>query len=230
MSLETDRIVQSYRRRQGIPVDRYSVLNPCVNLMLQERQRALINIFELIGLSCLDDTSILEVGCGAGDNLLDLIRMGASPANLVGNDLIEKRLLVARDRLPRSVRLLQGDAVQLELPEVFFDIVYQSTVFSSILDDDMQVALAKKMWSLVKPGGGIIWYDFAYNNPHNPDVRGVPIGRIKELFPFAKSQFYRVTLAPPIARRLVQLSPHLYALFNFFPFLRTHVLCYLEKV
>lgn len=86
------------------------------------------------------------------------------------------------------------------------------------------------MWSLVKLGGGVLWYDFTYNNPNNPDVRGVPISRIMALFPSAKVRVQKVTLAPPIARRVVPLSPHLYGLLNTLPLLRTHALCYLEKV
>ena len=48
-------------------------------------------------------------------------------------------------------------------------------VFPSILDDSFQQKLADRMWALTKPGGGILWYDFIYNNPRNPDVRGVPL-------------------------------------------------------
>lgn len=79
------------------------------------------------------------------------------------------------------------------------------------------------------PGGGVLWYDFTFNNPKNPDVRGVPVSRIKALFPTARIRLAKVTLAPPIARRVVPLSTHLYGLLNSLPFLRTHVLCYLEK-
>lgn len=229
MSKEIDKIIDNYKRRFDIPENRYSRLNPAVNLSAQERQRVLIDLLSQIGLKTLADVAVLEVGCGSGSNLLELIEFGATPAMLVGNELLVERLAVARARLPSSVQLLAGDASQLDLPAATFDIVYQSTVFSSILDDNLQLSLAKKMWSLVKPGGGILWYDFIFNNPNNPDVRGVSVGRIKELFPFAKFKVRRVTLAPPISRRLVPLSTHLYGIFNSFPFLRTHVLCYLEK-
>ena len=32
------------------------------------------------------------------------------------------------------------------------------------------------MWAAVKPGGGVLWYDFTVDNPRNADVRGVPAG------------------------------------------------------
>lgn len=229
MNREIEDIASRYQRREAIPSDRYSRLNRVVNLSAQERQRALLTLFSQIGLKSLADVSVLEVGCGSGANLLELIELGAVPTRLVGNELLADRLTSASARLPASVRLLAGDASQLALPEASFDIVYQSTVFSSILDNALQESLAQRMWDLVKPGGGVLWYDFTYNNPKNPDVRGVPISRIKALFPCAKLRVQKVTLAPPIARCVVPLTPHLYGLLNSLPFLRTHVLCYLEK-
>ena len=95
--------------------------------------------------------------------------------NLVGDEFLEDRAEVARRRLPEGIKILVGDAAEVNLEEGPFDIVYQSTVFTSILDDGFQQKLADRMWKLVKPGGGVLWYDFIYNNPNNPDVRGVPL-------------------------------------------------------
>ena len=39
----------------------------------------------------------------------------------------------------------------------------------------------------------------------------------------------RITLAPPLARRVARFSPALYTLFNLMPFLRTHRLCWIAK-
>ena len=44
------------------------------------------------------------------------------------------------------------------------------------------------MWRWVRPGGGVLWYDFTFDNPRNPDVRGVPLARVRELFPHGASQ------------------------------------------
>ena len=86
------------------------------------------------------------------------------------------------------------------------------------------------MWSWLKPGGAVLWYDFTFDNPRNPDVRGVPLARVRALFPAALSvEARRVTLAPPIARRVARLHPSLYTLFNTVPALRTHVLAWIAK-
>ena len=89
--------------------------------------------------------------------------------------------------------------------------------------------LAEKIFDLVKPGGGILWYDFIYNNPNNNDVKGISKRSIKNLFPDTKIYFRKITLAPPLSRIVARVNPSLYYFFNFFPFLRTHLLCWIQK-
>ena len=115
------------------------------------------------------------------------------------------------------------------MPDASQDLVLQATVFSSLLDDAFQQQLAGAMWRWVRPGGGVLWYDFVYDNPRNPDVRGVPLARIQALFPQGRVQAERVTLAPPLARALCRIHPGLYPVFNTVPWLRTHVLAWVRK-
>jgi len=178
----------------------------------------------------LSNIKLLEIGCGRGEKILDLIQMGFSPERLMANELMSENIKIAGKRLPASVALLEGDATQLKIDKESLDVVYQSMVFSSILDDGFQQVLANSMWGWVKPGGGILWYDFVYNNPKNKDVRGVSVTRIKALFPDAKEFVTRkVTLAPPLSRVVTRIHPSFYAFLNLFPFLRTHVICFVKK-
>jgi len=71
--------------------------------------------------------------------------------------------------------------------------------------------------------------DFTFDNPRNPDVRGVPAARLRALFPEGRIVARRVTLAPPVARRVCSIHPSLYTVFNALPLLRTHLLCWIEK-
>ena len=224
---ESRAIAERYARRSSAD-PRYSMLKPDVWMMLQERQRAMLRRFATTGLD-LASTRLLEVGCGEGGNLLELIRMGFAPECLTGIELIEERFDVARARLPQALQLHRGDALAVDLPNGSQDIVFVSTVFSSILDGTTQRALAAAMWRWLSPGGSVLWYDFAVDNPHNPDVRGVDRARLQELFPQGKLQVQRVTLAPPIARRVCRLHPALYTVFNTIPLLRTHLLAWITK-
>lgn len=227
---ETQHVRERYQRRKTLAkADLYTPLLPSVYMAQQEKERILIKLFIEAGLTPVSEKSVLEIGCGSGGNLLKLIELGFNPDKLVANELLPERAQEARKRLPQAINIIAGDATQIDLSPESFDIVFQSTVFTSILDPVFQQKLADKMWYLTKPSGGIIWYDFVYNNPSNPDVCGIPVRRIKELFPSGHIKIWKVTLAPPISRRVTRFYPGLYSFMNLFSFLRTHVLCWIEK-
>jgi len=229
MDNEVDEVKKRYLRRNALPGSLYDPLKPDVYMSQQEKERVLISLLNRAGLAPLLDKSLLEIGCGSGANLQQMIKLGFQPENLKGNELLAERVSTAQRMLPMAIEIYPGDATALDLPTDSFDLVYQSTVFSSILDDRFQRELAGHMWSWAKPGGGVLWYDFIYNNPKNPDVKGVPLSRIRELFPKGELHTWRVTLAPPISRLVTSIHPALYTLFNSVPLLRTHVLCWIKK-
>lgn len=225
---EPDEVRHRYARRASQDW-RYNLLNPSALLALQERHRATTALLRQRGLTQPDRLDILEVGCGTGGNLLDWLRLGADPTRLSGIELLPDRHAIARATLPSTVRLFEGDATQAPIAPASQDVVMQATVFSSLLDDAFQQRLADAMWAWLRPGGGVLWYDFTVDNPRNPDVRGVSLRRVRALFPHGAVQARRVTLAPPLARAACRVHPSLYALFNSLPWLRTHVLAWIAK-
>jgi SAM-dependent methyltransferase len=227
---EADAVRARYARRAKTGPDaRYRMLNPAVWQSVQERQRAVLRLFDRVAPAELSQLRLLEVGCGAGGNLLELLRFGFDAANLTGIELLDERHAQARHALPAALDLIHADATEAPLADASFDIVMQSTVFSSLLDNAFQQRLADAMWRWLKPGGGVLWYDFTIDNPRNADVRGVPLARVRELFPHGDVRARRVTLAPPIARAVTRVHPSLYTLFNTVPLLRTHVLVWIAK-
>jgi len=225
---EIDEIKMRYERRKLLG-ERDHPSNPEMIMSTQEKERKIITLLKKVDNFSFDQSSILEIGCGNGSNLLQLIRLGFDPRNLTGNELLEERAESAKYRLPSVTKIICGNALDLEITAGSFDIVYQSMVFSSILDDDLQNKLAAKMWHWIKPGGGVLWYDFIYNNPFNKDVKGVPYRRVRELFPEGTIFKKHLTLAPPLSRHIAKINTSLYTFFNFFPFLRTHIICLIKK-
>lgn len=217
------------RYAQRIDDGRYDPLRPEVMLARQERERTLIGLLRRHLCKPLRDLDLLEVGCGSGDNLLELLRLGADPARLVGSELLPERVAAARARLPAASVVHAGDATALPFDAACFDLVLQVTVFSSLLDDAFQQRLADRMWHWLRPGGAVLWYDFTWDNPRNRHVRGVPMARVRALFPQATIEARRVTLAPPIGRRVAALHPALWRAFNLLPLLRTHRLAWIGK-
>jgi SAM-dependent methyltransferase len=225
---EADAVRARYARRA--PLDwRYHRLNPAALLAAQERERAVARLFVARGWRDLRERRLLEVGCGSGDNLLEMLRLGFAPEHLAGIELLDARHAAARSRLPGAIALTHGDALHADIGEQSQDVVLQSTVFSSLLDDAYRQRLAERMWRWVSPGGALLWYDFTVDNPRNADVRGVPLSRVRALFPQGCITARRVTLAPPLARAAVRLHPALYTALNVLPPLRTHLLAWIEK-
>lgn len=225
---ETREVAARYARRLATD-PRYSPLKPDVWQLVHERERALLQMLVRHGRTEPAALRLLEVGCGAGANLLQMLRLGFAPEHLSGIELLPERHAQARAVLPAAVALHLGDACEAPVAPASQDLLLQSTVFSSLLDDAFQERLATAMWSWLKPGGALIWYDFAVDNPRNRDVRGVPVTRVRQLFPAGRLDVRRVTLAPPIARRVCRLHPALYTVFNAVPWLRTHRLVWIEK-
>jgi SAM-dependent methyltransferase len=232
MSRAHDDLATRYARRADV-ADRYSILRPEVQAMLFERQRAVLGLLRERAGQPLADFRIAEVGCGSGGNLLDLLRWGCTPERLTGIELLPERAAQARAVLPAALKLIEGDAVTADLAPDSQDLVLAFTVFSSILDDHAQQALAAAMWRWLAPGGAVLVYDFAIDNPRNADVRGVPVARLRALFPQGRFTVKRLTLAPPLARTACALHPalhhSLYLLLNALPLLRTHRLAWIAK-
>lgn len=226
-------IAQRYARRQGDEA-RYSVLRPEVLREVHGRQRVLMlrlaaHLRTRGGPGALPSLRLVEVGCGNGSNLLEMLRLGLRPEHLTGIELLPDLVASARARLPASVTLLQGDASTAALADGSSDLVLASTVFSSILDDALRRRLADAMWRWLRPGGALVWYDFTFDNPRNPDVRGVKPAQLRQLFPAGRYAAERVTLAPPLARAVGTWHPAWHGLLNALPLLRTHLLAWIEK-
>jgi ubiquinone/menaquinone biosynthesis C-methylase UbiE len=182
----------------------YSLANPAHLFAIQGRQRALLAGLRREGLWPLADKDVLEVGCGTGGVLLELLGYGADPARLHGCDLLAERAAAAHDRLPHlPVNCASG--TRLPYADRSFDLVLQFTVFSSILDRGICYTVANEMSRVVRPGGAILWYDF-WINPVNKQTRGIRPHEIRSYFPRCHISLERITLAPPLARRLVPLT------------------------
>ena len=95
--------------------------------------------------------SLLEVGCGSGFVLAGL-RDAFPRLRLVGSELLEEGLEVARRRLPDDVELVQLDAVTMPF-EAEFDVVGAFDVLEHVDQDERALAGMRRA---VRDGGGLI--------------------------------------------------------------------------
>ena len=228
---ETDRINAIYSQRGYDNDPEYSDINPVYLHRMHSIERAILAALKNVGFHTkLADLKVLDFGCGNGRWFGRWIAWGATPANLTGVDVRAKAIEMASDKFPQCIFQTMTPR-HIPFANESFDIVFQNVVFSSILDSDLRHETAAEMVRVLKPNGVILWCDFIFNNPNNPNVKAVKRLDIKNLFPDVEELLMkRIILAPPIAKILVPLS-WLAAEFteSCFPFLRTHVFAVLRK-
>ena len=222
---EAQRIQRVYRgyAAGGFGRSKWSPNNPGNQAMQSERQRVLANMLDRIGFLPLSDKRVLEVGCGSGGILRELLLLGAKPSRLSGIDLNTDRVETARIVLPEA-DLRVADARSLPFEAERFDLVMVFTVFSSILDAEAARQVATEIRRVLKSGGAVIWYDFQYNNPRNPNVRGIKQLQVDKWFPGFRSYWKTLTVLPPLARRLGSVTAFVYPILAAIPLVRTHLM------
>jgi ubiquinone/menaquinone biosynthesis C-methylase UbiE len=226
---ELDRIRRAYeRRRNSIPAERYSRTNAGHLYHLHEREGAMSALLRSAGLRSLAGLRILDVGCGRGATLRQYLEYEADPARVWGIDLLSEFTQQAHLLAP-NLQVVCGSASELPFSDGSFDFVSQFMLFATVLDVEMRRQIAHEIHRVLVRRGKFLWYDLAYNNPRNSDVRGIRLQEVRQLFPGFSMTSRRITLAPPLGRAIGRFGPALYCLASKMRFLCTHYLCLLEK-
>jgi ubiquinone/menaquinone biosynthesis C-methylase UbiE len=228
-SRELDRIRKEYldREKRLVGSDIYSRSNSANRFILHSRQRATMQLLNAGGFNSLESLTILEVGCGRGGVLQEFLSNGANLKHLNGTDLLFHRLTDTHESI-LELPLTCANGGDLPYTSNCFDLVLQFTVFSSILEARMKIHVAKEMLRVLrKHQGAILWYDF-WLNPTNKQTRGIRPKEIRNLFPGCSFTFRKITLAPPIARRIVPLSWNLAAVLEKIKLFNSHYLALIK--
>ncbi len=222
---ENRRLQEVYEKRDAsLPGNRsrYGRFGPAFKLERESRTR-LIRL-RLIESGRLGRTGlrVLEIGCGGGAALEDIQKTGIKNAAVYGMDLLKRRMRPQDGRL-----LFCGDAKKIPCPDHCFDIVFQFTLLSSVLDADVRAKIAKEMIRVVKKDGLIFSYDF-WINPFNRNTAGISPKELRKIFPGCGIRLDRVTLAPPLARVLAGYSPKFCQAMENMKILNTHYLALIQ--
>ena len=220
---ESQRIAEVYGDRERIlPAGYYALSRPANLYRTQRRERATLSLLARWGLDDLAGLRICEVGCGAGAELLRLASWGARPENLSGVDLLADRIAGAQALLPAAT-LEVKDARSTSFADGSFDLVMQLTLFSSVLDPEIRLAIAHEMRRILKPGGKILWYDMRVVRPDRPLV-ALRRAEIARLFPDCHLDLHAETLNPVIGRVTARTSWMFSDMLSYIPGARSHYL------
>jgi ubiquinone/menaquinone biosynthesis C-methylase UbiE len=110
-------------------------------------------------LGLRDDMTVLELGSGPGfvsEGLLDLLPNGSLVSVEIDPVLVEKARSYLQDKAGSRWKLIEGNVMQIDLPDTTFDFVYGRYLFQHLPDP---VGAAKEALRLLKPGGKLVITD-----------------------------------------------------------------------
>ncbi len=112
---------------------------------------------------------VLDAGCGTGRVAIELARRGF---DVVGTDLDESMLAVARERAP-DLAWRSGDLATLDLDEAHFDVVVAAGNVIPLLAAGTEAAAVAAMGAHLRPGGPLV-AGFGLDPAHLP-LDDVPV-------------------------------------------------------
>ncbi|MDR3088532.1 MAG: class I SAM-dependent methyltransferase [Desulfobulbaceae bacterium] len=100
---------------------------------------------------------ILDIGCGAGNNSIKIVRAVATNPDCDLLDLSGAMLTRAKERVSREttgkVSVFQGDFRLASLPDNHYDVVVAAAVLHHLRDDADWFSVFDKIFRLLRPGG-----------------------------------------------------------------------------
>ena len=168
---------QVYARSEPAGTEGWSPLQ--IDEEMWHRVRLVIELCRCLKLipEPIANLRVLDVGCGAGRSSRLLVDLGVEPGNLVAIDFRESAIAVARRKNP-AIRF-QHVASLSEWPREIFDLVIQSTAFSSLPGSTLRKETASLMEKSLREGGYIFWWDLLHAHRFADGERLEP----KSLFP-----------------------------------------------
>jgi tRNA (cmo5U34)-methyltransferase len=148
--------VEEIRDRFDSDVERFS--------NLETGQAATIDAplaMELITQAAISATPsikrVLDIGCGAGNNTISLIRAYPSAFACDLCDLSQPMLNRAKERISKErhseIGIFEGDFRTVSLAEASYDVVLAAAVLHHLREDADWEAVFQKIFQLLRPGG-----------------------------------------------------------------------------
>jgi SAM-dependent methyltransferase len=154
------------------------------------------------------DGAIVDLGCGGGWWLGELVQAGVAPERLHGVDLLAGRLQRARVAAP-GADVRPADVRALPFEDAGFELAFAFTVLSSLPDAASVEAALGEASRILSPGGLLLCYEPRIPNPLNRETRLISIGELRTGLG-GELEVTPLTLLPALARRLGPRTARLY--------------------
>ena len=152
---------EEIRRRFDADVERFSNLDTGQSATV-DAPLAMALVAQAAAATTPHARHVLDVGCGAGNYTLKVLeQLPNLDVTLI--DLSQPMLDRARERVGRattgSIRTIQGDIRQIELPDQGFDIVLAAAVLHHLRTDSEWRAVFAAFHRALRPGGSVWIFD-----------------------------------------------------------------------
>ncbi len=152
----------------GLPLaKRLGYPEPVIKAMPSEAIRPFAGVGNPFSIQNIEPTeSVLDIGCGAGFDLLTAWLNGSKKVDLIGLDITEAMIDKARQNIEhvgaKNIRIIKGYAESIPLPEHSIDVVISNGVINLCPD---KLKVYKEIYRILKPGGRIQIADVILSNP-----------------------------------------------------------------
>ena len=157
------------------------------------------------------DEHILDVGCGAGQTLIQLAEAVGPGGEVVGVDIAPLLLSIARDQVAglANVSLIEGDAQTTPLPAGLFDAVFSRFGVMAFADP---VAAFSNLRQALKPEGRlafVCWRSLAENELDLLPLRAAGLEARADMTPFTFEHPDRIhAVLSRVGFRDIAVEPH----------------------
>lgn len=157
---------QAIKERFDNDVERFSSLETGQQTVIDAR--LILDLISTLSVSIVPQAeNMLDIGCGAGNNTIRIVReqeeRGKPKLNCDLVDLSQPMLDQAQNRLSQeavaTVQTFQGDFRTVDLPENHYDIIVAAAVLHHLRDDEDWLKGFARIHSLLKPNGALFVSD-----------------------------------------------------------------------
>ena len=183
--------VEEIRQRFDTEVERFSNLETG-QLAKVDSPLAMALIAEVAAATTPKATSVLDVGCGAGNYTLKLLERLPN-LNVTLIDLSQAMLDRAEERLrpvtSGNIEAIQGDIRQIDIGGQRHDIILAASVLHHLRDDSQWGSVFEKFYKALRPGGSVWIFDLIESSI--PEVQSTMHRRYGEYLAQLKDGAYR---------------------------------------
>lgn len=143
----------------------YDIANRILSLGVDTRWRkeACLKAIKLLQNKPESNLQIVDVACGTGDMILNWLKYTIN-ANITGIDPSTNMLKIAKEKLPKEISLIKGEAKRLEIPSESIDLLSIAYGLRNVVELDSALG---EFTRVLKSGGVLVILEFTKKDKQN---------------------------------------------------------------